>query len=277
MKRSTIFLIIVLALAVIIPALVVGVVASKMPSLDDVIGKAVQMGEKPEYTYNMTITSPDAADVTDCYIMVTTYSGSVDTLSSVNFVDPVTGVAASLNGRNIEVELTGVSDLTADGLCLTIELPESTKLVIENTLPMVDIHLSSADLSALRMASPGDFTAINANLGAFLGSDKSVAKELHFENCNVGAAKLNGEKATLYVAGSNIGAMTVAGDCDSVMLSNSNIGVCSWSSACGDRAVIDNCVITTHVSEGVVDITIDDGKEVVNIGVNGVKVNNNNQ
>ena len=281
MKRSTILMIIVLAVVILAPVIVKGIMATKLPSLGDVVSKVMNSTDNTTYTYNMKVTSPDRSSVPDCYVLVTTYSGKVDTLSSVNFVDPAMGVEAVLEGDSIIVNLQNVSDLTADGLVLTVELPENSKLLVENSVPTVDVHVVSANIKALRLNSLGDFLARATNLGALLSSDTTRTATMVLESCNVGALKLNGANTSLDVNGSNVGAMTIAGTCSAIKLNDSSIGVCSWNKANSALAQIKDCSIVSRVNEEVIDITVEDnkmddddaeGSDVVNISPSGVHV-----
>lgn len=280
MKRSTKLIIIVLAVAVLLPVIFITIMATKLPNISDIVSNVIT-NDNTDYVYNMKVTSPDRSMVPDCYILVTTYSGNVDTLSSVNFVDPATGAEAKLVGDSIIVNLHNVSDLTADGLCLTVELPAKSKLLVENSVPTVDVHVVSADIQALRLISLGDFLAQGANLGAFMSTDTTHTSKLVFEGSNIGALKLNGGKTTLDVKASNVGAMAIAGTCDAIEMNNSNVGVCSWNKANSTLAVMNNTSIVSKVTEGSVDITIEDDEkesdndtslEVVNVSVDGVFV-----
>lgn len=279
MKRSTKLIIVVLAIVILLPVIFIGIMATKLPSIGDVVNKVLKSTGNVEYTYNMKITSPDGTTVPDCYLLITTYSGTVDSLSSVNFVDPAMGVDAVLKGDSILLVLNNVTDLTADGLCLTVEIPENAKIQIENSVPTTDVRVISADIAAIKFLSLGSFFAEGTSLGAFLSSDTTYTSELKFENSNVGALKLNGANNSLVITGSNVGAITIAGTCNAIEMSDSNIGVCSWNKANSTMAKINNSSIVTNVSEDVVDITIgdnnnndDNGSDIVNISPSRVLV-----
>lgn len=279
MKRSTILMIIVLAVAILVPVIFIGVMTTKLPSVGDVVNKVFKSTDNSTYTYNMKITSTDRSTVPDCYVLVTTYSGAVDTLASVNFVDPAMGVDAVLEGDSIIVNLNNVSELTADGLCLTIELPEKSRLLIENSVPTTDVHIVAANIKALKINSLSDFLASATNFGAFLSSDTTHTGKMEFENCNVGALKMNGAQNSLGVTNSNVGALSISGTCNAIQMTGSSIGVCSWNKNNSDLAHIKDCSIVSKVDEEVVAITIEDnvdnvdtGSEIVNVSPTGVVV-----
>lgn len=290
MKRSTIFLIIILVTMIIAPIVYIGLVAKDVIKFKDWVVEELNINndDNSALSYKMRITSLDGSAVPECYMNITTYEGVVvDTLNSVNFVVPADGVTAILRNDSIIVVLDKVDATVFDGLCLTVEIPENSRLKIENSVSSVDIHFHDADLSAVKMASLSDLIVDDSNWGAFVSTDSTTEKGMRFLDSNVGAMKIAGENVALTIQESNMGALTISGTCRSIKLSGSNLGVCSWNRACDTMADIDDCVITTQINEGQVNVTIDDdivtdtsdsisikqGDEKVNISASGVKVN----
>ena len=269
MKRSSIFLIILLLAIVAAPLVFVGVVVKDAADIKEWIVSKISANDDAEHTYKMYISSPCSDSIPECYMNVTTYSGKIDTIEPVNFIDPIAGVQAVMRGDSIIVVLDNVNLFVGDGLFLTVELPKNTRLYIDNSVPTAQVRTHNVDLSAVRCNSRSNFSAYNSQIGAFMSVDTLSPKTLHLLNSNVGAVKINGDKATLCIDNSNIGAMLVSGTCDSIAFSFSNIGVCSWNEACASKADITDCVITSTVDEGIVTITMDDPEQVNKVVAEG--------
>ncbi|MBQ2979771.1 MAG: hypothetical protein IJE18_06660 [Bacteroidaceae bacterium] len=271
MKRSTIFLIVALAVIIIAPIIYISIAIRSIPSsLKDWVIETIEDADFENenlYNYKMLITATDATSVPDCYISITTYEGAVDSMRSVHFIDPSDGVSAVLRGDSILVMLDKVDALVGEGLCLTIELPRSSDLKIYNDVPTADVRLQHASVGAMLVSSLSDLLVSDSNLGVLSGSDCIVSKKLDIENSNVGAMKINGDNLALRVDDSNVGAMDIMGTCSAIELSDSNFGVCSWNDACRDMAVIEDCTITSHTNAGSIIIkSDDDGKTIVMSG-----------
>lgn len=271
MKRSTIFLIVALAVIIIAPIIYISIAIRNIPSSfkDWVIETIEDADFESEnlYNYKMLITATDATAIPDCYVSVTTYEGAVDSMRSVHFIDPADGVSAVLRGDSIIVMLDKIDSLVGEGLCLTVELPRSSDLKIYNDVPNADVRLQYASVGAMLVSSLSDFSVSDSNVGVLSGSDCIVSKRLDIENSNVGAMKINGDNLSLRVDDSNVGAMDIMGTCSAIELSDSNFGVCSWNDACRDMAVIKDCTITSHTHAGAVTIKTDDeGKTIVMSG-----------
>lgn len=289
MKRSTIFLIVILVTLVVAPIIYIGLVAKDVKKFTDWMQTEFLVDNDEAFSYKMKITSLDGAAVPDCYMNITTYDGMVvDTLQSVNFVVPADGVTAVLRNDSIVVVLNKVDATVFDGLCLTIELPKNSSLKIENSVPTVDIRLHDADLSTLNIASLSDLSLDDTNIGVLVSIDTTTDKNVNLKDTNIGAMKVNGDNMALTITDGNIGALTVAGTCKAIKMYDSNIGVCSWNKACDEMAVVEDCVITRSVDDGLVkidlnedndkgisvkaDVSIEESDEKVEVTPAGVKV-----
>ena len=288
MKRSTILLITLLVLVIVAPIIYISVVVSKLPSLKEWITETIETLDANEaylYEYKMAVFS--SQQLPDCYLSVTTYSGAVDTLHSVNFVAPAEGVRAELIGDSIVINIDEVQAVANDKLLLTVELPAGSTLKVYNQQPLLDIHFDHVDMGAVNVATCGDLLFDNAEMGALMTLESDSKKSLSLKSSDIGAVKINGNNTSLAVSHSNVGAMSVAGTCDAITLDDSNIGVMSWNDECNDMAVVNDCAMTVKVKENIVNVTwneeddndslvkmyiIDEDGEKVDVSLDGVHV-----
>ena len=275
MKRSTILLITLLVVVIVAPILYLSVVISKLPSIKDWMVETIETLDADKanlYEYKMAVTS--SQPIPDAYIYVTTYKGKIDSLHSVNFVAPVEGVQAELQGDSIIINLDNVKDTLSGTLLLTLELPENNNLILNNQVASLDVRFMKSDIGAVNATSLGDILIEDSNLGAFmLAKNDEAHKTIDIQDSNIGAVRLNGNNDTLEVQDSNIGAMTISGVCQAINLKDNNFGVVSWNKECNDKAVIEDCVMTVKVKENVMDDADDDkNARVYMIDDNGEKV-----
>ena len=289
MKRSTKLLIVLLIVVLVAPIIYISVVVSKLPSLKEWITETIETLDANEsylYEYKMAVFS--SQQLPDCYLSVTTYSGAVDTLHSVNFVAPAKGVRAELIGDSIVINIDEVQAVANDKLLLTVELPAGSTLKVYNQQPSLDIHFDHVDMGAVNVATCGDLLFDNAEMGALMTLESDSKKSLSLKSSDIGAVKINGNNTSLAVSHSNVGAMSVAGTCDAITLGDSNIGVMSWNDECNEKAVVNDCAMTVKVKENIVNVTwneeeedsdslvkmyiIDEDGEKVDVSLNGVRV-----
>ncbi|MBQ5750666.1 MAG: hypothetical protein IIV86_04990, partial [Bacteroidaceae bacterium] len=239
MKRSTKLLIVLLIVVLVAPIIYISVVVSKLPSLKEWITETIETLDANEaylYEYKMAVFS--SQQLPDCYLSVTTYSGAVDTLHSVNFVAPAEGVRAELIGDSIVINIDEVQAVANDKLLLTVELPAGSTLKVYNQQPSLDIHFDHVDMGAVNVATCGDLLFDKAEMGALMTLETDSKKSLSLKSSDIGVVKINGNNTSLAVSHSNVGAMSVAGTCDAITLGDSNIGVMSWNDECNDKAVV---------------------------------------
>ena len=289
MKRSTKLLIVLLIVVLVAPIIYISVVVSKLPSLKEWITETIETLDANEsylYEYKMAVFS--SQQLPDCYLSVTTYSGAVDTLHSVNFVAPAKGVRAELIGDSIVINIDEVQAVANDKLLLTVELPAGSTLKVYNQQPSLDIHFDHVDMGAVNVATCGDLLFDNAEMGALMTLESDSKKSLSLKSSDIGVVKINGNNTSLAVSHSNVGAMSVAGTCDAITLGDSNIGVMSWNDECNEKAVVNDCAMTVKVKENIVNVTwneeeedsdslvkmyiIDEDGEKVDVSLDGVHV-----
>lgn len=262
MKRSTKLLIVLLIVVLVAPIIYISVVVSKLPSLKEWITETIETLDANEaylYEYKMAVFS--SQQLPDCYLSVTTYSGAVDTLHSVNFVAPAKGVRAELIGDSIVINIDEVQAVANDKLLLTVELPAGSTLKVYNQQPSLDIHFDHVDMGAVNVATCGDLLFDNAEMGALMTLESDSKKSLSLKSSDIGAVKINGNNTSLAVSHSNVGAMSVAGTCDAITLDDSNIGVMSWNDECNEKAVVNDCAMTVKVKENIVNVTWDEEED----------------
>ena len=288
MKRSTKLLIVLLIVVLVAPIIYISVVVSKLPSLKEWITETIETLDANEaylYEYKMAVFS--SQQLPDCYLSVTTYSGAVDTLHSVNFVAPTEGVHAELIFDSIVINIDEVQAVADDKLLLTVELPAGSTLKVYNQQPSLDIHFDHVEMGAVNVATCGDLLFDNAEMGALMTLETDGKKSLSLKSSDIGVVKINGNNTSLAVSHSNVGAMSVAGTCDAITLDDSNIGVMSWNDECNDKAVVNDCAMTVKVKENIVNVTwneeddndslvkmyiIDEDGEKVDVSLDGIHV-----
>lgn len=288
MKRSTKLLIVLLIVVLVAPIIYISVVVSKLPSLKEWITETIETLDANEaylYEYKMAVFS--SQQLPDCYLSVTTYSGAVDTLHSVNFVAPVEGVRAELIGDSIVINIDELQAVANDKLLLTVELPAGSTLKVYNQQPTLDIHFDHVEMGAVNVATCGDLLFDNVEMGGLMTLESDSKRSVSLKSSDIGAVKFSGNNTSLAVSHSNVGAMSVAGTCDAITLGDSNIGVMSWNDECNDKAVVNDCAMTVKVKENIVNVTwnekddndslvkmyiIDEDGEKVDVSLDGVHV-----
>lgn len=259
MKRSTILLIVIFAIIIAMPLIIIGLVSKDVIKIQDWIVENFNIDNNtPTYIYTLDITSPNAGSIPPCNIHINTYKGAVDAQNPVFFVAAAGGVETAMVGDNINVVLDGVKDLVDGDLCLTIEVPHNARLKIVNRVPNADVNIVGGSYDALYFDTWSDLQISDVNIGGIMSVDTTSYKTIAIDDSNIGAMELNGDKVDFKVEDSNVGVIAIAGTCSNINFHDSSIGMCSWNNACSVKAVVDDCIISTQVGEGIVAVTMDD-------------------
>ena len=257
MKRSTIYLVILLLVLLIFPFIILGILMYNSPDLSDLENK----DDESALPYNIVIHATDTTIENYGYIQLTTYKGYVDEDNPVKFIADGNGFNASLQNNTIIISVDSLSDLGENNHFLSIEFPSNAKIKLINTVPDIAIRAEAGDFKALNAQSPG-YTQINScNVAGVILSDTTYVNQISISNSNIGGLKINGKGKDLRICLSNIGTLSVSGTCKSIFFNSNNIGACSWNSENQKNADINHCTIGATVNEDVISIDINDDDE----------------
>lgn len=257
MKRSTIALIVLLAILLIFPFIFFGIMIAKFPKIsiwDEFDSEKVR-------PYNIVVHASDTALKNCGSISLTTYKGFVDKDEPVKFIADGKGFDAELQDNTIIVTIDSLSKAGEGHHFLTIEIPYKAKVSLINTVPGIEIAAESGDFKALKAQSSGNMRITACNVAGVVLVDTTHVCNIDISGSNIGGLKINGKNKNLQLSNSNIGTLTVGGTCESISLNNNNIGVCSWNEENQQKADINNSIIATTVNENTVTIDIDDSED----------------
>lgn len=257
MKRSTIYLIILLAILLIFPFIFFSILIAKSPKFSTL----EEMDSDTVRPYNIVIHATDTT-VKNCgSISLTTYKGFIDEDAPVNFIADGKGFHATLQDNTIIVTIDTLSE-TGEGLhFLTIEVPQNAKVKLINTLPDIEVAAENGDFKALKAQSSGNIRIGSCNVAGVVLCDTTHVCDIDIHNSNIGGMKINGKNKKLRLCNSNIGTLTVGGTCESLFLNSNNIGACSWNKENQQKADIHNSIIGTTVNENVISVDINDDED----------------
>lgn len=240
MKRSTIYLIILVVVIFITPFVFLGILISKNPDLYDVFVTEVK---DVQYSYKLVIQARDGGVGNGGHVLLTTYRGYVDEEAPVNFVTDGSGFSTSQQGDTIVIVIDSLRETGEEGHFLTVEFPKETGLELVNTDSRTEVRIESGDFRSLRLQSCGKTGIHSCNISDAVLSDTIYANSIFLSDDNVGRLRINGNVESLQIEGSNIGFLFVGGSCHRISLEKNNIGACSWSWENRQLADINDCVI----------------------------------
>lgn len=279
MKRSTIVIIIVLALAVLVPVIFVCIVATNFVSDVKEIGAADE-GLPIDYV----VVVDDPAQTHAVNLSFSTERENSGIFSSVNIQSRCGGISTVISSDTIYINIDTLHTNDATPCPIEVVLPNKSSIELHNPSPAVNVMVKDANLDNLQAAVAGDLSIEDSNVGVLLSIDSVAHSSIKMDDSNIGAAKINGQNKTIGIDSSNLGALVVAGDCSSINAADCNIGVATWNNKTQSNFYARDCVFLSNINEDVEAVEFDrsilagdsvvrvKNGEVVNISTEGVHV-----
>lgn len=260
MKRSTIALLIFLAVMIFVPIIGIKIISHLSPEM------------KIESLKNLLNESDEDAPVR--YLIIdndtTTHSESMlITISTRDKKDSRQGITLigrqeNYSGDTLHITGQWLGQSSADDTETsvpqswldhqTLDYDHNTRLIVENHNPNVSLHVPFANFERLTVQSPGKIVVERSNIGILVVQDSIGYCNTDIRECNIGTlfAYLN-NKCSLALANNNIGSAFFPRVLDGLSLVRNNIGVTG----------------TTELMEFKVSKTLgNDSTDAVSLGVN---------
>lgn len=281
MKRSTIVIIIVLALAVLVPVIFVCIVATNFVSDVKEIGAA---DEGLPIDYVVVVDDPAQTHAVNLFFSTERENSGI--FSSVNIQSRCGGISTVISSDTIYINIDTLHTNDATPCPIEVVLPNKSSIELHNPSPAVNVMVKDANLDNLQAAVAGDLSIEDSNVGVLLSIDSVAHSSIKMVDSNIGAAKINGQNKTIGIDSSNLGALVVAGDCGSINAADCNIGVATWNNKTQSNFYARDCVFLSNINEDVEAVEFDrsyrvvagdsvvrvKNGEVVNISTEGVHV-----
>lgn len=231
MKRSTIVLLIVLAVMIFAPIIAIKVISNLSPET-----KLKSLKELLDYNENanapvryLVIDDTDNDSVYSCIFIST--RDKKDSRKGIVFAngENYTGDTLHLTGRWLEQSPADDSDDSIPRSWFghqTLDYGDNTRLIVENHNPNVTLYVSEGNFDRLIVQSPGDIIVRESNVGMLVVQDSIGHSSISCQRCNIGTlfAYLN-DKCSLTLANNNIGTAFFPKALNSLSLEANNIGV----------------------------------------------------
>lgn len=260
MKRSTIALLIFLAVMIFVPIIGIKIISHLSPEM------------KIESLKNLLNESDEDAPVRYLIIDNDTTTHSENMLITISTRDKkdsrqgITLIGGQENYSGDTLHITGqwLGQSSADDTEIsvpqswldhqTLDYDYNTRLIVENHNPNVSLHVPFANFERLTVQSPGKLVVERSNMGILVVQDSIGYCNTDIRECNIGTlfAYLN-NKCSLALANNNIGSAFFPRVLDGLSLVRNNIGVTG----------------TTELMEFKVSKTLgNDSTDAVSLGVN---------
>lgn len=231
MKRSTIVLLIVLAVMIFAPIIAIKVISNLSPET-----KLKSLKELLDYNENanapvryLVIDDTDNDSVYSCIFIST--RDKKDSRKGIVFAngENYTGDTLHLTGRWLEQSPADDSDDSIPRSWFghqTLDYGDNTRLIVENHNPNVTLHFSESNFDKLIVQSQGDVVVRESNVGMLVVQDSIGHSGTACQQCNIGTlfAYLN-DKCSLSLSKNNIGTAFLPKALNTLSIEGNNIGV----------------------------------------------------
>ena len=231
MKRSTIALLIFLAVMIFVPIIAIKIISNLSPE-----AQIKSLQELLDYK--------EDSDAPVRYLVIDdTDNGPVNThifISTRNKKDSPQGTTLvggeSYPGDTLHITGRWLGQSSADDTETsvpqswfdhqTLDYDHNTRLIVENHNPNITLYFSEANFERLIIQSPGDIVVRESNVGMLVVQDSIGHSGISCQQCNIGTlfAYLN-NKCSLALANNNIGTAFFPKVLDGLSLMRNNIGV----------------------------------------------------
>lgn len=231
MKRSTIALLIVLAVMIFAPIIAIKVISNLSPET-----KLKSLKELLDYNENanapvryLVIDDTDNDSVYSCIFIST--RDKKDSRKGIVFANGENYTDDTLHLTDQWLEQPSADD--SNGSIpqswfgkQTLDYDHNTQLIVENHNPNVTLHFSESNFDKLIVQSQGDVVVRESNVGMLVVQDSIGHSSISCQRCNIGTlfAYLN-DKCSLTLANNNIGTAFFPKALNSLSLEANNIGV----------------------------------------------------
>lgn len=231
MKRSTIALLIVLAVMIFAPLITIKIISNlspeaKIKSLKELLNYKEDSDAPVHY---LVIDKTDNDSVETCIFIST--RDKKDTRQDITLIGGETylGDTLHLTGRWLEQSSAGDSDGSIPQSWFghqTLDYSHNTRLIVENRNPNVTLYFSEGNFDRLIVQSQGDVVVRESNVGMLVVQDSIGHSGNTCQQCNIGTlfAYLN-DKCSLALTNNNIGTAFLPKALNYLSLEANNIGV----------------------------------------------------
>ena len=234
MKRSTIALLIVLAVMIFAPIIAIKVISNLSPETKiKSLKKLLDYKENSDAPVRYLVIDDTDNDSIDTCIFISTRDKK-DTRQGIVFAngENYTGDTLHLTDRWLEQSPADDSNGTNDSIPQswfghqTLDYGDNTRLIVENHNPNVTLYVSEGNFDRLIVQSPGGIIVRESNVGMLVVQDSIGHSSISCQRCNIGTlfAYLN-DKCSLTLANNNIGTAFFPKALNSLSLEANNIGV----------------------------------------------------
>ena len=230
MKRSTIALLIVLAVMIFAPIITIKIISNLSPETKmKGLKELLKEGDSDAPTRYLVIDDTDNDSVYSC-IYISTRTPQ-DTRQGIVFANGENYAGDTLHITNQWQRES--SDDSADSSIpqswfrnQTLDYDHNTRLIIENHNPNVTLYFSEGNFDRLIIQSQGDVVVKKSNVGMMVVQDSIGHSGISCTLSNIGTlfAYLN-DKCSLSLSSNNIGTAFLPKALDTLLLEGNNIGV----------------------------------------------------
>ena len=231
MKRSTIALLIVLAVMIFAPIIAIKVISNLSPET-----KIKSLKELLDYKENsdapvryLVIDDTDNDSISEIIFIST--RDKDDTRQGIVFAngENYTGDTLHLTDQWLEQPSADDSNESIPQSWFgkqTLDYDHNTQLIVENHNPNVTLHFSESNFDKLIVQSQGDVVVRESNVGMLVVQDSIGHSGTTCQQCNIGTlfAYLN-DKCSLSLSKNNIGTAFLPKTLNTLSLEGNNIGV----------------------------------------------------
>ena len=233
MKRSTIVLLIVLAVMIFAPIIAIKVISNLSPET-----KLKSLKELLDYNENanapvryLVIDDTDNDSVYSCICIFISTRDKKDSRKGIVFAngENYTGDTLHLTDQWLEQPSADDSNDSIPQSWFgkqTLDYDHNTQLIVENHNPNVTLYFSEGNFDRVVIQSSGDVVVRESNMGMLVVQDSIGHSSTNCRQSNIGTlfAYLN-SKCSLSLSSNNIGTAFYPKDLDSLSIEGNNIGV----------------------------------------------------
>ena len=230
MKRSTIVLLIVLAVMIFAPIIAIKVISNLSPETKmKGLKELLKEGDSDAPTRYLVIDDTDNDSVYSC-IYISTRTPQ-DTRQGIVFANGENYAGDTLHITN-QWQRESSTDSADSSIPQswfrnqTLDYDYKTRLIIENHNPNVTLHFSESNFDKLIVQSQGDVVVRESNVGMLVVQDSIGHSGTACQQCNIGTlfAYLN-DKCSLSLSKNNIGTAFLPKALNTLSIEGNNIGV----------------------------------------------------
>ena len=252
MKRSTIFIIIVLVLAVLVPVIFVCIMTTNFVS--DVKEISTIDGRVP---CDYVVVVDDPAQTHAVNLSFSNEREDSGIFSSVNIQSRCGGISTVISSDTIYINIDTLHTNETTPCPIEVVLPNKSSIELHNPSSAVSVKVKDANLDNMQVAAAGDLCIEDSNVGVLQSIDSVAHSTIKMDDSNIGAAKINGKNKTIDIDSSNLGALAVSGDCESINAADCNIGVATWNNKTQSNFYARDCVFLSNINEDVEAVDFD--------------------